>query len=126
MRSFQHLVYALLATLALTVSQAMPVLHGLEHSHHHAEATHGGSAAGDSHVSSGAEIDDVVDHEVLHGSFDGTVSTNKAHEPVSFPVAVMVADVSTEPSAPPQDVTQALPRLYVTAPSDQPRAPPVG
>ena len=126
MRSFLRLVYALWAALALTVSQAMPVLHGLEHSHHHSEALHGESANGDSHKSSGAEIDDVVDHELLHCSTTGTVSTNKTELPVSLPVAVRVADVSTEPSEPPQDVTRSLPKLYVTAPPDQPRAPPVG
>ena len=126
MRSFQHHVYALWTALALTVSQAMPVLHGLEHSLHHSEAVHGEAAAGYSHQSSGAEIDDVVDHEVLHDSTTGTVSTNKAQIPVSLPVAVLVADVSTGPCAPPQDVTQPVPRLYLTAPPDQPRAPPVG
>lgn len=124
MRSLRHLVFALVAALALTVSQVVPVLHGLEHNHHHLEAAHRDVVAGDSHHSQGAEIDEVLDHELLHRSSFGTVSTNKADIAYSFLVAVMVVDVSTEPNDPPQDVTQPLPRLYVAAPPDQPRAPP--
>lgn len=125
MRSFRHLVFALMAALALITSQAVTVLHGLAHDHHHADAAHVELVVEHDHHANAAESEDADDHEFLHCAVCARLSTAQAQVPVNAPVAVLVVNVATEPNEPPRDVTQPIPRLYVTAPPDQPRAPPV-